>query len=300
VNGDNITATYASSATASSPVGPYAIVPTLLDPNSRLGNYAVTINSGTLTIIPAATMGLTGIAPALGPTNGGTVVAILGTNFLDGTTVSFGLLPAASVGVNNSSNITANTPAQGAGLVNVVVTNGDGQVAVLTNGFTYGIPPYIIKQPAPQTGVVAGNVSLSLNAGGGTPLSYQWLFDNANLASATNLVLALTNLQAANAGLYVAVVTNLYGVAASIPASVSVLDVPVSFVEDPSSFANEQFNIVLTDLTGQGIVVIEASTDLVLWTPVYTNPPAFGQLHFTDATSNSLIRFYKAVIYPPP
>jgi hypothetical protein len=300
LNGDNITASYASSATPSSPIGPYPIVPTLSDPNNRLGNYAVTINDGTLTIIPVATMGLTGISPALGPTNGGTALAILGTNFLDGTTVSFGLLPAASVAVNNSSNITAITPAQGAGLVNVVLTNPDGQVAVLTNGFTYGVPPYIITQPVPQSGAVAGNVSLSLNAGGDALLSYQWLLNSVNLPNATNPVLALTNLQAANAGLYVVVVTNLYGVTTSSPASVSILDMPVSFVETPGDFANGQFIIVLTDLTGQGIVVIEASTNLVQWTPVYTNPPAFGQLQFSDATTNSLIRYYKAVILPPP
>ena len=49
-NGDNITATYATSATPSSPVGPYNIVATLVDPNGKLGNYALTQNTGTLTV----------------------------------------------------------------------------------------------------------------------------------------------------------------------------------------------------------------------------------------------------------
>lgn len=53
LNGDNITATYATTATQSSPVGTYPIVPTLVDPNSRLGNYTVTSTNGTLTINPA-------------------------------------------------------------------------------------------------------------------------------------------------------------------------------------------------------------------------------------------------------
>src|SRR5207244_3697617 len=43
-NADNITATYASAATAASPVGTYAIVPTLVDPDHKLGNYVVTSN----------------------------------------------------------------------------------------------------------------------------------------------------------------------------------------------------------------------------------------------------------------
>ncbi len=53
-NGDNITATYATSATASSAVGAYAIVPTLFDPNNRLNNYTVTSNNGTLTVTAAS------------------------------------------------------------------------------------------------------------------------------------------------------------------------------------------------------------------------------------------------------
>ncbi|HEX4604006.1 MAG TPA: MBG domain-containing protein [Candidatus Angelobacter sp.] len=52
-NGDNITATYATTATQSSPVGTYPIVPTLVDPDSKLGNYTVTVVNGTLTINPA-------------------------------------------------------------------------------------------------------------------------------------------------------------------------------------------------------------------------------------------------------
>jgi 6-phosphogluconolactonase (cycloisomerase 2 family) len=53
-NGDNITATYSTTATITSPVATYPITATLVDPNNLLPNYAVTINNGTLTITPAA------------------------------------------------------------------------------------------------------------------------------------------------------------------------------------------------------------------------------------------------------
>ncbi|MGO9204210.1 MAG: MBG domain-containing protein [Limisphaerales bacterium] len=52
-NGDNITALYTTAASASSPVGSYAIVPLLQDPNGALVNYSVTTNSGTLVVAPA-------------------------------------------------------------------------------------------------------------------------------------------------------------------------------------------------------------------------------------------------------
>ena len=54
--GDTITATFASSATITTTVGIYnaasakAIIPTLVDPGSRLGNYAITSTNGTLAI----------------------------------------------------------------------------------------------------------------------------------------------------------------------------------------------------------------------------------------------------------
>jgi len=49
-NGDNIAANYASSATSSSPAGTYDIVPSLSDPNNKLGNYNVSAANGTLTV----------------------------------------------------------------------------------------------------------------------------------------------------------------------------------------------------------------------------------------------------------
>ncbi len=60
VAGDNITASYASAADATTPAGAYgpstaeAIMPTLVDPDGRLANYAVTVANGTLTIGKAA------------------------------------------------------------------------------------------------------------------------------------------------------------------------------------------------------------------------------------------------------
>ena len=50
VNGDNITATYATSATPSSPAGTYPIIPTLVDPGDRETNYVVDLVDGTLTV----------------------------------------------------------------------------------------------------------------------------------------------------------------------------------------------------------------------------------------------------------
>ncbi|HWG48387.1 MAG TPA: MBG domain-containing protein, partial [Candidatus Acidoferrales bacterium] len=54
-NADPITATFSTTATATSPVGTYPITPALADPAGKLGNYTVTSNNGTLTVNPAPT-----------------------------------------------------------------------------------------------------------------------------------------------------------------------------------------------------------------------------------------------------
>ena len=79
---------------------------------------------------------VSGISPSAGPASGGTKVTITGTGFLAGATVKFRGAPAANVTVTSSA-ITASTPANTAGTVNVVVTNGNGQSGTLTNGYTY-------------------------------------------------------------------------------------------------------------------------------------------------------------------
>ena len=52
-NGDNITASFSTAATATDSVGTYPITVTLSDPDGKLANYTVTTNNGTLTITAA-------------------------------------------------------------------------------------------------------------------------------------------------------------------------------------------------------------------------------------------------------
>lgn len=64
--GDNITASYATAAAITSNVGTYAITPVLHDPNTKLGNYAVTSTNGVLAIGKAgSTAAIQAGAPAV-------------------------------------------------------------------------------------------------------------------------------------------------------------------------------------------------------------------------------------------
>jgi uncharacterized repeat protein (TIGR03803 family) len=167
-----------------------------------------------------------------------------------------------------------------------------------TNGygtfFRIGLPPQITVQPTNQTVSLHGSATFSISATG--VQTCQWLFDNTNLPNATNYTLTITNVLLANAGYYEAVVTNINGATASSIASLAISNAAISFASDVS-LANGQATFELTNLAGQGVVVIDASVDLRNWTPIFTNPPSFGALQFTDSNAASYTnRFYRARI----
>jgi len=100
-NGDNITATYSCSATTNSPVGTYAITPTLVDPDNRQTNYIVSLSNGTLTVTMAAPV-LNWSAPSAVAYG-----AALGSNQLDATANvpgSFAYNPSAGTVLSPGTN----------------------------------------------------------------------------------------------------------------------------------------------------------------------------------------------------
>ncbi|OOG69654.1 hypothetical protein B0E45_15030, partial [Sinorhizobium sp. A49] len=60
---------------------------------------------------------VTAVAPASGPTGGGTLVVITGTNLLNATAVTFGATAASGFTINSDTQITATAPAGSAGTV---------------------------------------------------------------------------------------------------------------------------------------------------------------------------------------
>ncbi|MBU1092392.1 IPT/TIG domain-containing protein, partial [Patescibacteria group bacterium] len=89
---------------------------------------------------------VTGIDPQWGDQTGDTAVTITGAGFIAGATVLFDTSPATAVVVVSGTEITAFTPAHGEGLVDVRVTNSDGQYGTLFDGYTYlgvGTFPFI-------------------------------------------------------------------------------------------------------------------------------------------------------------
>ena len=84
---------------------------------------------------------MTSITPTSGSTAGGTSVTIMGTGFTSSATVMFGTITATAVTYNSPISITAISPAESAGTVNVTVTTTGGTSSTSsTDQFTYLTP----------------------------------------------------------------------------------------------------------------------------------------------------------------
>jgi uncharacterized protein (TIGR03382 family) len=81
---------------------------------------------------------LTSIDPTFGPIGGDTSITVTGAQFAVGTTLALGGSAATGVQINSPTELVAITAAHAPGIVDVTVTNSDGQMATLTKAFTYG------------------------------------------------------------------------------------------------------------------------------------------------------------------
>lgn len=87
--------------------------------------------------------------------------------------------------------------------------------------------PPITTQPASQSVVVGQSVTFQVGASGSGPITYQWLKDGVPITGATNATLTLDNVQAAQAGSYVVVVSDPGGSVTSQAATLTFVGAPI-------------------------------------------------------------------------
>jgi hypothetical protein len=152
-----------------------------------------------------------------------------GTNLTDGGNISGST--SANLTINNVS-------AANVGTYGVIVSNLAGVVTSSNALLTITpSPPVITMQPMAQTAVVGETVTFTVAAIGSTPFFYQWTFNGTNISGATNVTLALANVQLTQAGNYAMEVTNVLGSTTSSNAILTVYTVPVITAFSPQSGA---------------------------------------------------------------
>lgn len=103
------------------------------------------------------------VSPSRGSSSGGTTVVVQGTGFSQASDVRFGSQPAASFRVDSDSQITATSPTQAPGTVDVTVTGRFGTSApVGADRFTF-VPPPVITGLTPSTGLAIGGGIVVIN-----------------------------------------------------------------------------------------------------------------------------------------
>lgn len=128
------------------------------------------------------------------------------------------------------------------GFYSVEVSNPLGASVSRPALLTIYSAPQIVSQPRSVSAFAGTNVFFSIALNAAPPIAYQWRFNGAALAGATNSLLMLTNVQPALSGFYSVAVSNRFGFLLSSNAELNVV-VPA---DDGSVFQ-------ITSLTTNGL-----------------------------------------------
>ncbi len=156
---------------------------------------------------------VTGISPPSGSTNGGTTVTISGTNFTGLTAVAFGGVYAAALTVNSATQITATSPPQAAGTMDVVVTNSAGSSGTsAADQFTFVAPVPAVTGVGPSSGSTTGGTAVTVWGSGFTDATQVWF---GGVASAFTVIsdteISATSPESAAVGVVDVQVSTQYG-----------------------------------------------------------------------------------------
>jgi hypothetical protein len=110
----------------------------------------------------------------------------------------------------------------------VVLTNSGSPNPSVNTTFVVRVvaPPVITNHPASQIAAPGNTATFTVGVGGSPPFNYQWRFQGAPVANATNSTLAVTNVGASDQGGYEVVVSNFAGSVTSAMATLAVTGPP--------------------------------------------------------------------------
>ncbi len=189
--------------------------------------------------------------------------------------------------------ITSPTAGAGAGVLTWAKTNW------LVTSYA-ATAPFIVAQPQDLSVAAGANATFTVYAGGSANLGYQWYFNtNTLLPNATNSVLNLSGVQATNAGVYSVVISNPAGSLASTNAALSVTSTAPAMPQITApGYTNGIFSLTINGDSGHDYIV-QASTNLVDWTGIYTNFMPVLPFTWSDSgASNFSQQYYRVVVGP--
>ena len=139
------------------------------------------------------------------------------------------------------------------------------------------------------------NVALQAgNTNAVPPPTFQWYRNNQKLPNATNTTYSLLNAQYNQVGSYSVIVSNFLGAATNQIALLTIQS-PLYLTQE---FSN---NLPLLRIGGSSTqaAVLLFSTNLTVWTPLYTNTSPLYPIEYHDTNGNSRVRgFFRYRSWP--
>jgi sugar lactone lactonase YvrE len=114
-------------------------------------------------------------------------------------------------GATNATLTLTDVQTNEAGSYSVIVSNLAGSTTSSNAVLATGYSPSITSQPQTDEVLLGTELSLTVDASGTGPLSYQWYFNGSILSQATNSTLSLPSVQLGNAGAYNVSVSSPFG-----------------------------------------------------------------------------------------
>jgi len=108
----------------------------------------------------------------------------------------------------NSASYTFQANQNSSGAYSVLVSNAAGSTNAIWQVTVIGSHLQFIQQPTNQYQIAGGSISFISSGISSNAISYQWQFNTTNIVGATNAVLTLTNVQAAQQGIYDVVIND--------------------------------------------------------------------------------------------
>lgn len=160
--------------------------------------------------------------------------------------------------------------------------------------FAPPIAPMVLLPPGNAQLGLGQSATFSVNAGGTTPLRYQWRFNGANLASATRSSYTRANAQANQFGYYTVVISNSSGSVTSAPAMLVCTNPPTPpGLQTGLAVSNGVVQIPFTADAGRQYT-LETSTNLAHWKPLTNFIPSQTEGTCLDATrGDAPQRYYR-------
>jgi hypothetical protein len=175
---------------------------------------------------------------------------------------------------------------------NISVISAGGAHSLALAGSATPRPAF---QPFATAATIGQAVVLSAGFLDDPTADYQWQLNGLDLPGATTRTLSLGFSHWTNAGSYRLVMSNALGRVEGPRTVLTVVRTPLRFDGQPL-LTNGQAYLSLSGAAGVGPVVLLASSDLLAWEPVLTNPPVIGPVQFTDAgIAGQGRRFYRAL-----